>query len=293
MNILLTGGTGYLGSHLAKACVEQGHHVAIFKRSFSDTRRIKDLLADVDVYDLDLCDIEQAFRDRKIDAIVHTATCYGRQGERVEAILKANVEFPAMLLDVASFFGVSCFINTDTCLDKFLNAYSLSKKQFSEWGRIFSRQGGICFLNVVLEHFYGPNEDDSKFVSFVIKKLLDHASAIEFTAGEQTRDFIYIEDVVQAYLLLLAKVERFDVNFMEFELGSGKEVTIRSLVEVIHRLTASDTILKFGVLPYREGEKMHSCADIQSLLNLGWTPKVLLENGLSKTIAAEIVDMHR
>jgi nucleoside-diphosphate-sugar epimerase len=174
-----------------------------------------------------------------------------------------------------------------------LNAYSLSKKQFSEWGRIFSRQGGIRFLNVVLEHFYGPKEDESKFVSFVIKRLLDNASAIELTAGDQTRDFIYIEDVVQAYLLLLANVETFDMNFMEFEVGSGKEVTIRSIVEVIHRLTASDTMLKFGVLPYRESEKMNSCANIKSLLKLGWTPKVLLENGLAKTIAAEIEDLHR
>jgi nucleoside-diphosphate-sugar epimerase len=287
MNILVTGATGYLGSHLVRAFLETGHRVTVLKRSFSDTARIGDLLADVSQYDLDRCSLEAVFRDQTIDAIVHAATCYGRQGESVGDLLRANVEFPARLLEVASSFGVPNFINTDTCLDKFLNGYSLSKKQFTDWGRLLAGQRQFRFLNLVLEHFYGPGEDGSRFVSFVIGRCLQGGSEIDLTAGEQTRDFIYVDDVVRAYLTLLAEVERVEARFVEFELGSGKAVSIRHLVETIQRLTESDARLNFGALPYRKGEQMHSCADIRALRQLGWSPRVSLLDGLEKTIAEE------
>lgn len=287
MNVLLTGGTGYLGSRLARACVAQGHQVVILKRSSSPLDRLQGLLGNVAIYDFDLGGMDEAFRIHQFDAVVHTATCYGRKGENLREMVQSNVAFPLELLERAFVAGVSCFINTDTSLDKQLNAYALSKKHFVEWGKFLAGQGKIRFVNLILEHFYGPGDDDSKFVSFVIRQCLDRAAQIDLTAGDQRRDFIYIDDVVEAYLLVLKEAERLGGNWLEFALGSGEVVSIRQLVELIRHLTKAETRLNLGALPYRAGEQMHSCADIRPLRQLGWSPKISLQAGLEQVIAEE------
>lgn len=287
MNILITGGTGYLGSHLARACLARGDQISLLKRGSSNLRRIKDVEADLAIYDLDQADLRRVLRERKIEAIIHAATCYGRQGENLDEMLRANLLFPAALLDAASSFGVTPFINTDTCLDAFLNNYALSKKQFAQWGKLYAGQGKIRFLNLVLEHFYGPGDDESKFVSFLIRQCLNDRPEIALTKGEQKRDFIYIDDVVSAYLLLLDEAANQSEPYSEYDLGSGEAVSIRSLVEMIHALTQSKSQLNFGAIPYRPGEAMYSCADIQPLRQRGWAPHVPLHAGLEKTLAED------
>lgn len=287
MNVLLTGATGYLGGRLARACVARGHRVAILRRRLSSLDGLHGLLGDIAVYDLDCGGLAEAFRDHRFDAVIHAAACYGRQGESLREIVQANVAFPLALLEHAAEAGVPLFINTDTSLDRLLNAYALSKKQFADWGRFAAGQGRVRFVNLVLEHFYGPGDDDSKFVSFVIRKCLSRAAAIDLSPGEQRRDFIYVDDVVRAYLALLAEADRLDGAWLEFGLGSGDAVSIRELVELIHLLTETDTRLNFGALPYRAGERMLSCADTRPLRQLGWSPEVPLRKGLEITVAEE------
>lgn len=283
--ILLTGATGYLGSHLAEALLEAGHSVVVLKRKTSSLRRLESILPRITLLDVDGLDLNSLFKDYgKIDVVIHTATSYGRQGESACQIADANLCFPLKLLDAAIAADVRVFMNTDTALDKFLNTYSLSKRQFAEWGSHFARQKNIRFLNLRLEHFYGAGDDDTKFTTHVIKSCLTNAPELKLTAGEQRRDFIYIDDVVLAYLLLLEKQESLAEWFMEFDVGSGEAVTIRQFVELVHHLTASSTHLKFGASPYREGEVMYSQANTESLRQLGWRCGHTLEQGLKLAI---------
>src|SRR5207344_1577562 len=104
-----------------------------------------------------------------LDAVVHTATSYGRKGEKAVAVLEANTAFPLRLMESGISFGVKTFFNTDTSLNKYMNFYALSKKQFADWGRLLAGQKKIRFINIELEHFYGPGDDDSKFTASVIR----------------------------------------------------------------------------------------------------------------------------
>lgn len=288
MRILLTGVTGYLGSHLAASLLANGCEIVGLKRKSSSLGRIESLLPKLALYDVEEADMSAIFTQHgKIDAVIHTATCYGRNGESASQVLEANLVYPLKLLDMAVASGVALFMNTDTVLDKLLNPYALSKGQFAEWGRYFSRQKKIRFLNLKLEHFYGPGDDKSKFTTHIVNSCLANVPELKLTQGEQQRDFIYIDDVVVAYLLLLYKQESFDDEFIEFEVGSGAAVTIRELVETVHRLTASTTRLDFGALPYREGEAMFSQADTQALQTLGWHCRYSIETGLKQAIDQE------
>ena len=285
--VLVTGATGFLGSNLVKRLLEDGHEIIVFKRSFSNTRRIDNILSQLSTYDLDRCNLEQPFRDFcKIDAVIHTATVYGRKQEKVSDILEANTVFPLRLLQTAIEFKTKTFLNTDTSVDKFLNPYSLSKKQFREWGKYFSLSKKIRFVNIQLEQMLGPGDDASKFPVFVIQQCLNNAPYLEITLGEQKRDFIDIDDVVSAYTLLLEKAFQQEDFFQDYELGSGRAVSIREFVEKVKKLTQAQTDLRFGALPYRENEVMYSQANIQALTQLGWKPNINLEACLLKTIEA-------
>ncbi len=286
MNIVLTGATGYLGSHLVEAFLDKEYSVVILKRSFSKTYRIEKFLEKVDIIDIDKEPLKKAFELKKIDAVIHTATCYGRHQETTVDIFKANTLFALELLETAINFNTDTFFNTDTILYEYLNQYALSKKQFTDWGKLLAIQDKIAFLNIRLEHMYGPKDDTSKFVGAIVKQCLSNQEAIALTQGTQKRDFIYITDVVNAYLLLLKNKSKLK-KYQEVGLGSGEPVTIRFLVEFIHKLCESKSILDFGRLPMRQNEHESSKADLSYLESLGWTPRFSLKQGLIDMINKE------
>lgn len=287
LTIAITGATGFLGSRLVKAFLHGGHNVIILKRSFSRTTRVDSIISECSVYDLDRCDFRQIFKDfNKVNVIIHTATCYGRNQESISEIFDSNVAFPLKLLE-AGGTKIDTFFNTDTTLSESLNFYALSKKHFLDWGKQFSRYNKLKFVNLKLEHFFGEEDDPSKFVTHVIRSCLQNVKQLDLTMGEQERDFVHIDDVVSIYQFLLEKALSLPSNYQEYPVGSGKVIIVRELVELIHHLTASHTQLNFGAIPYRENEVMFSQANLKPLNELGFIPKSSLEDSLRKTINFE------
>jgi nucleoside-diphosphate-sugar epimerase len=144
--VLVTGATGFLGSHLVKALLADGYRVAILKRSFSKTWRIDDVMDQVISFDLDICNLHQVFDGLdNVFAVIHTATCYGKNNEGLLEVLKANTFLPLQILDLATNFNVDIFINTDTYFKKGdipyqgLPDYSISKKHFDDWGKYYAQ----------------------------------------------------------------------------------------------------------------------------------------------------------
>lgn len=290
IKVLLTGATGFLGSNILKSLCNMKYDVVILKRSFSKLDNIVEIEGDYRAYNIDEISIESVFeKEKNIDIIIHCATNYGRNQEKSSTVLESNLVFPMKILEIAAKKGSKLFINTDTSLSKldkvqgYMENYILSKKQFLEWGKLYAENQKLSFVNLVLEHIYGPGDDSSKFIAFLIESFKNEVESINLTPGEQYRDFIYIEDVVDAYLTVIKRVDEVS-GFSEFEVGSGNEIKIRELVELTKDLMGSNTMLNFGAIEYRQNEVMTSKADISSLLNLGWEPKFDLKMGLRKYI---------
>lgn len=286
MNIILTGGTGFLGSHLLKKMVSDNFNIILLKRSFSDTRRINDCLDKVICYNIDQCDINDIFKNNKIDAIIHCATDYGRKQVNPLQIIDANLILPLKLLQIGQENHVKCFINTDTILDKRVSHYSLSKKQFIDWLKTY--QDKMACVNIALEHFYGPGDDKTKFVTHVFHDLLRGVYIIDFTKGEQKRDFVYIDDVVEAFLRIIDDLEKRHNGFYHYEVGTNNLISIKELVEMMKQITDNNkTTLNFGALSYRDNEVMMSCPDTEAIRSLGWLPKYDIHTGLIKMYEIE------
>jgi nucleoside-diphosphate-sugar epimerase len=245
-----------------------------------------DLIDEINVWNIDEKSLADLFSKNHIDIIIHCATNYGRNTDSKLDTVDANLIFPLQLLHFSKMSGVRCFINSNTILDKRISEYSLSKSQFVDWLRTYS--SSLSCIDVTLEHFYGPQDDPSKFVSYIIQSLISGASDIELTPGEQKRDFVFIDDVVEAFMCILKESVKLPSGFFRFEVGSGKSISIREFVYLVKRLTGNHkTVLKLGALPYRENEAMELQVDISYLEKIGWHPRTTLEEGLIKTIEAE------
>lgn len=283
--ILITGGTGFLGSSLVGELIEE-FNIVLLLRPSSITFRIDKFLDRLKIYyNTDNVTLDNIFADNKIDIIVHCATDYGRKEVNLLSLLEANLILPLKLLELGRKNGVNCFINTDTLLDKRISEYSLSKNQFKDWLKFYSKQ--LLCINIALEHFYGPNDDPSKFVSYIVSNMINNIDEIKLTKGEQKRDFIYIEDVVNAFILIIKNMNTLKNGFLNFEIGANDPIKIKDFVLLVKRLTGNScTKLNFGALPYRENEVVEISADISEIKKLGWSPSVSLEEGLNKTIMA-------
>ena len=284
--ILLTGGTGYLGSKILKQLVDNGYNIILLKRSFSNSVRIKEYINKIISYDIDLFPLERIFSENTIDTIVHCATNYGRGENDPLHVIEANLLLPLKLLELGKKYHVKSFINTDTILDKRINYYSLSKKQFKDWLIVY-KQDYTC-VNVLLEHFYGAGDDSTKFVTYIIHNLLKNVDKIDLTRGEQKRDFIYIDDVVDAFVKIINSLDNFNRDFYEFEIGTNHPLSIKQFVELAKQLSGNKhTLLNFGALPYRENEVMNYNVNTSEISKLGWKCNSTVEEGLKKMIELE------
>ncbi|MBA7555734.1 CDP-abequose synthase [subsurface metagenome] len=283
--ILITGATGFLGSHLLPTLVEKGYNIIILKRSFSNIWQIQNVLSQIKSYDIDKVSIKEIFDENKIEGIIHIATDYGRKNNNdITQMFKANIELPTQLLDLGCKHRIVFFINTHTFLNSKYMLYSAMKNSFIEIAKYFSDNFKVKFINMKLEHVYGEKDEYSKFIPFIIKNILEKKT-IEVTKGEQKRDFIYVQDVVNAYLKVLDNLRNLDEGFIEFAIGTGISTAIRDFVNKIEEQINKKANIKWGEIAYRKNEIFDSRAHIEKVKHyLGWSPKYDISSGLKRTV---------
>jgi len=291
MEILITGASGFLGSALARRLSEMGHHISLLVRKNTNLYRLQDMTT----FKIGRCgtdsEINQFILDVCPDVVIHTAGCYGRNGESILQIIDANIWFGAVILNAIK--GIEkkiSFVNAGTALSRAVSFYALTKIQFEQLGFHTANMSNknLQFINIKLQHMYGPGDDASKFTSHVINSCKSNQPTLPLTLGEQKRDFIYIDDVVNAYVKIVENMARFDGQ-QQIEVGTGLAPSLRDFVEMAHKLTSSKTELLFGQLPYRDNDAMCMVANIDVLKNLGWIPSFDIEAGIKKTIEMDAI----
>ena len=286
--ILLTGASGFLGSHLLNSFLLNNHEVVVLKRSTSNLWRIENFKQNFVSYNIDEITVDEVFKKEKPEIIVHTACSYGRKNESIVDLIKTNLIFSLEVFESAIKAKSQTFINSDSLLPKNINNYSLSKAQFSDWMKKYSNS--INIINLKIEHMYGPKDDDTKFLGWLIKNMISSSQEeIKLTSGIQKRDFIFIDDIVDAFNLIIRNKVDFKA-WNELDIGTGNFIQVREFVrkialqiegtnkkEVLNRL-------EFGEIPYREGEIMEPILDNSKIKKLGWLPKYNIEDGIKETL---------
>ena len=287
MKAVVTGATGFIGSHLTRRLVQLDWSVHVIKRSSSSLHKLDDLLASVQFYDADENDFVDLWDSvGNADVVFHLATAYGRNKQSDIEVQNTNVKFPAQLLSQARD-RVSLCIATDTCFPDsypYLQSYTRSKQQFANWGKKWSERTSNRFVNLKLQHPFGPHDGHGKFIPWIVEQCIGNVEEIDLTSGSQEKDFIFVADVVDALVSIAQSRSQLDREFSEFDCGSGSSRSIRSFVELIHKMASSDSKLNFGALPSRAGEPEKSVADITALKKIGWCPKTTVQEGIQLTV---------
>lgn len=286
VKILLTGANGFLGSHLLEALLKENYSVTILKRSTSDMWRIEHLKGSYKSYDIDLQPIEQAFIEHPIDCVLHTACHYGRNDDSITSIVDSNLMYGLEILELAIAHKTRTFINTASFLPSQINTYSLSKQQFLAYLKKLSIN--IQVINMKLEHMYGPKDDNMKLMGWLTSQFQEGKQDINLTSGIQKRDFIYVNDVVTSFLVIIKHLDYLE-SYNEFEVGTGESIQVREFIKKIKQVYESlhgkiKTKLNFGVIPYRKGEVMEFKVNNDSLRRLGWNALIDLENGIELSL---------
>lgn len=295
--ILLTGATGFLGSHLLEALLKQHYKVVILKRSTSNTWRIEHLLDQVISYDVDTQPLEMAFEQQNIDLVIHMATLYRKfdHGKEVSEMIQSNITFPTELLEISLRKSVKAFFNTGTFFEydcsiqpinestslKPFNLYAKTKIAFESILKTSSEN--IAINTFRLFSPYGE-KDNHKLILSIIKKILSGES-LELSEGLQKIDLVYIDDIVNAYLKAIERLEQQNIatEYQVFNIGSGYALSIRDIVSILEELLEQPIQKKWG-----EKSKFEiplAYADINKAQQvLGWFPQTNIKDGLYKTL---------
>jgi CDP-paratose synthetase len=288
VNVLITGGNGFLGSALAEKFSKIDYNVSLVVRQESNLSRLQN---QIENYDLFKFSNEIELRDILIkaspDIIIHTVCNYGRKKESILEIFDSNYSIGLLILnEIIAIEKKIVFLNIGTILPPETSLYSFSKNQFSDLGKFISKSfKNINFKNILLQHMYGPGDDESKFTSYIINSCIRNVEEVNLTSGEQLRDFIYIKDVAEAIAIVCKNIS--DIKVEDIEIGSGNLISVKEFALKSHELANSITKFNFGAIKYNNNQQNIPAANLLTLNTFNWVPSYSLEMGLVETIKIE------
>ena len=292
--VLITGAAGFIGSHLARLLIREGHEVFAILRPQADRWRLTGLEQDLVVIDGDLRalpELRDRLRAARPDVCLHLAW-HGWSGT---ADAEENLSSLGVSLDLLRMMpDLSCrrFVNVGTCFEYAASdsmtettplnpreLYGTCKKSLFEVAQQFSALTGVSVVTPRVFYSYGPFEDVRRLLPSVTLPLL-RGEAAEVTPGAQVRDYLHVEDVASAIWAIAASDLTGAVN-----VASGEAVTITDIATRVGLLLGRPDLIRVGAMPYRPGESMRIVGDATRLRErLGWSPRFNLDSGLAETV---------
>lgn len=276
MKILITGISGYLGSQLANSLIDE-HEIAGTIRKNSSYKRLNNL-DKIRLIDLSEMDWLLKINDFDPDIVINTAALYGRNGETTSQLVQANIQFPLLILEMLVTNGSGVFLNCGTSLPSNVSNYALTKNQFSTLAKTYCDGFSGKIIDLELEHFYGSDDDKTKFTTYVINSCKENHD-LKLTEGLQQRDFIYIKDLINAFKCIINNINHLNSGEI-IPIGSGEAITIREFVETVAKIASYQGNIQFGAIPDRDNELMYSCALLERMQELGWKCQYLLKSAI-------------
>jgi UDP-glucose 4-epimerase len=298
MNILVTGGAGFIGSHIVDAYIEAGHHVIVVDNLSSGKRAYVNPKANF--IEMDILDpgIKKIIRGENIEAINHHAAQISVSDSITSPIFDANTNIigTVLLLKYAASLNIKKFIFASTGGAMYgdqkmfpaeeshpcqpLSPYGISKLSAENYLNYFNQKHKMNATVLRYSNVYGPHQNphgEAGVVAIFCQLLKKNRKPVINGDGKQTRDFISVRDVVQANLVVLEPS-----CTGTFNVGTGIETEVNLLTKSLINVSGKKIACKYG--PSKSGEQRRSVIDYKKLRDkFGWKPKVTLQDGLFET----------
>ncbi len=300
MKIFLTGGTGFIGSHLLKKFIKEGHQITALIRQ-KNCQKLKKLSEFTNFksfeYNEENQNLDKHFSINNYDLIIHLATYYGTNDDQkdLHQLINTNIEFSTSLLSCATKYSVKNFINTGTFFQHYNNAdyspvnlYAATKQAFMSLAKYYyEKENGINFVTLKLFDTYGPNDTRPKIFNFW-KKIANSSEVIDMSLGEQLINILYIDDIVNGFYELAQQLDndqKRNLNGKSFVLSADNEISLKDLAEVFEKVANCKLNINWGAKVYRDREIMKPYNKGIKLPN--WRPQISLEEGIKKLLNSE------
>ncbi len=299
--VLVTGGTGFIGSHLTRRLVSFGAETAVTTKynSVVDNIRVVDLWNDLTIIEADLRNLDSAQQIKKFapDVIFHLAA-YNHVGDsfiHMSEAMDSNAKGTVNLLQSYDKYERLVYMSTsevygyqtevpfiETMKPSPISPYSIGKYSGELFAQMLMEQMGLPITVVRPFNAFGPYQSTRAVIAEMILACLS-GKEIKSTNGTQTREFNFVDNLIDG-IILAASTEKSMGTVLN--LGSGREIAICDLIRLIHHETGSTSDLKIGALEDRPTEIWRMCADSERARTiLGWEPAISFEDGLRQTIA--------
>src|SRR5712691_2644806 len=302
MRYLVTGGAGFIGSNTVDELVRRGHTVVVLDDlSGGKAENLNGVKGKIELVQHSVADLEQVRAAcRGIDFVLHLAarTSVPRSVKDPLETNHINVDGTLNVLVAARdakvkrlvFAGSSAVYGETPTLPKCesmppapISPYGVSKLAGEIYGQVFQRAYGLEFVSLRYFNVFGPRQDPGSPYSGVLSlfnsALWEGAQPLVYGDGEQSRDFTYVGNVVEANLLAC---ETTDAAGFAFNIGTGNRYTLNQTVALLEKITGRRANAKYA--PTREGDIRDSQADITRARNmLGYNPRIGFEAGLKRT----------
>jgi len=303
MNILVTGGAGFIGSHLAEALIQRGHRVRVLDNLYSGRREnLKAVRGDVEFLKGDCSAPRSARRGGKgIEVVYHEAAVpsVARSVDEPDLSHRANATATLTMLVAARDAGVRRFIyagsssiygespklpKREDMMPSPVSPYAVGKLMGEHYLRVFAQLYGLETLTLRYFNVFGPRQDASSpysgVISLFINALLAGQTPVVYGDGKQSRDFTYVDNVVAGNLLAL---EAKGLSGQVVNLATGKKTTLNRLLRVLASELGASPKARHD--PPRRGDIRHSVAEVgRARKLLGYESRVDLETGLRRTV---------
>ncbi|MGH7167055.1 MAG: SDR family oxidoreductase [Candidatus Methylomirabilales bacterium] len=299
MKVLVTGGAGFIGSHLVDRLIQEGHEVVVVDNLMTGKRRNLNKEARFYKQDIRSSRLERVFSRERPLLVMHLAAQVDLRRSVQDPIFDAQVNILGTLnlLEQAVKYGTRkvIFASSGGAIygeqDVFpapeshpirpLSPYGISKLNGEQYLAYYQRVSGIQHVILRYSNVYGPRQDpegEAGVVAIFTGKMLAGEQPIINGNGRQTRDFVFVDDVVEANLAVIGKEVQGVYN-----VGTAEETSINDLFRLLVELTNAGCKELHG--PAKKGEQARSVVDISRLRQeLGWEPKVPLREGLRRTV---------
>ena len=297
--ILVTGGAGFIGSHLVDRLIKEGHKVVVLDNL--STGKKENLNPKAKFYKIDICSpkISEIFKKERPEIVFHFAAQIDvrKSVENPLEDAKINILGSLNLLESCKRYKVKKFIFTSTggaiygeaeviptpeTYPEFpLSPYGIEKLTIDKFLNYYNKVFGLPYISLRLANVYGPRQNskgEAGVIAIFCNKILSGKQPVINGSGKQTRDFVFVNDVVQAAFLAM-KSKKSGI----YNIGTAKETDVNTIFRKLKELTGSKCKKIHG--PAKPGEQKRSRLDFKKAKRgLKWNPKYNLDRGLKETV---------
>ncbi len=288
--ILITGGTGFIGKHLIRRLIKTGHNVTALIRPTSEVKDTPSIT--YRVYEGTYASVEAVFQKQSFDTVIHLASLaqYDCSPEQIAPMIETNITLGTLLLQAMKQYGCSHFINTSTYWQHYrgeayqpICLYAATKKAFEDIIDFYTLDGTIRAISLTLYDVYGYEDPRNKLLNLLIKNR-HVGKSFDLSPGEQKLQMTFIDDVVDAYIQAMNFLPNTPKNHTIYGVYGQGTYTLKDIVAMLETLTGAPFSIQWGQKAYYPFQIMDPSFG-KKLPH--WEAKVSLKEGLSIILEKE------